>query len=256
MLKNALDLNNPDTRQSLLAELLEQRKTLVSKEVADEFAVSIDTVRRDLMALESRGVLRRVKGGAIPVAREVKPFSSRVRDGNNWLLNAGDCIKQQLEGVNTLFLDGGTSVMEFAHFLPAGFNGTVITPSPVIATIAVDLEIETLLLGGKIHPSGAIATGSITVNAIQQCYADLCVLGTCGLHSEFGLSAHDIDEATVKAAMANHSSRVLALATEDKLNLRSRHKVVGLEGLDALMTDAGNDSVCCYQQAEIDVYCI
>nr|BFE82685.1 hypothetical protein GCM10020093_052860 [Planobispora longispora] len=37
--------------------------------LAEEFAVTTETVRRDLTVLERAGVLRRVHGGAIPVER-------------------------------------------------------------------------------------------------------------------------------------------------------------------------------------------
>ena len=37
--------------------------------LAEEFAVTTETIRRDLTALERAGVLRRVHGGAIPVGR-------------------------------------------------------------------------------------------------------------------------------------------------------------------------------------------
>src|SRR4051794_27441086 len=37
--------------------------------LAEEFAVTTETVRRDLTVLERHGLLRRVHGGAIPVER-------------------------------------------------------------------------------------------------------------------------------------------------------------------------------------------
>ena len=53
-------------------------------ELAEHFDVTTETVRRDLDALESAGVLRRVHGGAVPVGRSsVVELSVAEREGQH-----------------------------------------------------------------------------------------------------------------------------------------------------------------------------
>ena len=74
---SSLDLNNPDTRRALLGERLKDGTLLVAGDLAREFGVSIDTVRRDLIALESEGAVRRVRGGALPVRSPAPMLTQR-----------------------------------------------------------------------------------------------------------------------------------------------------------------------------------
>lgn len=253
MADSSLDLNNPVTRQNWLLEQILQGKTLIAKEAAEELGVSLDTIRRDLIALEQQGALKRVKGGAIAGSVPARPFIDRVKDADTWLAGCQSSLQSLIDGVETLFLDGGTSILKVANAIPVNSQITVITPSPVVATVLLERNIETILLGGRIHPSGAIATGAMTVRAIENISADMAVLGVCGLDSEFGLTADDMAEAEVKFAMANQSRRVVVLASQQKLNKRSPYKVVAADRLDVVVTDATPEQVIGFAALDIEV---
>lgn len=253
MSSNNLDLNNPDTRQRLLVERLQQNTTLVAKDIAQELAVSIDTIRRDLIALETEGLLKRVKGGAVPITSPAAPMVQRVKETTNWL-RKDNYIMGLINNSETIFFDGGTAALELAQMLPRQFTGLIITPSPLIAAMTMEKGIETYLIGGKISPSGGISTGTGTVDALRNCHADLCILGTCGLDPEFGLSALNLDESAVKKAMANNSERVVVLASEDKLNRRSRHRVIETEKIAILITNANSQITIKFQHTDLHIH--
>ena len=252
-MNSKLDLNNPDTRQNLLYQTIKSGGNLVAKEIASKLDVSLDTIRRDLIALEKQGLVRRVKGGAIPVSEPTRPFIERVYDSQFWLHNLPEHMPELLEGVNTVFLDGGTSVLEFASHLPYNFSGLVITPSPIIASTLLQLNVETLMIGGTLCPSGAITTGVQAVQAIRECHADLCVLGACSVNTEFGLSADILAEAMVKKAMAESADKTLVLASQDKFTPSVRHRVLPLNEIDLILTDASVHNPNTYQEAEVEL---
>ncbi|MGR5063740.1 DeoR family transcriptional regulator [Photobacterium sp. DNB22_13_2] len=133
MAESSLDLNNPVTRQNWLLEQLGKGKTLIAKEVAEELGVSLDTIRRDLIALEQQGEVKRVKGGAIASSVPDRPFIDRIKDADVWLSGSQSLLQSLLDGVETLFLDGGTSILKVANAIPVNSSITVITPSPVVA---------------------------------------------------------------------------------------------------------------------------
>ena len=58
-----------EQRQQRIVEQARQAGRVDVAELAAELAVTPETVRRDLTALERQGVLRRVHGGAMPVER-------------------------------------------------------------------------------------------------------------------------------------------------------------------------------------------
>ncbi|WP_421781766.1 DeoR/GlpR family DNA-binding transcription regulator [Kiloniella litopenaei] len=250
----SLDLNNPDTRQALLIERLEVGKTLVARRISDELSVSLDTIRRDFIALEKQGVLKRVKGGAIPVAKPLSPVVDRLREVPDWLVKAKVIFQDLLSEHPSLFLDGGTSVLFFARHLPVGYGGLVITPSPLIASILLEKRIETLLVGGTLRPLGGIATGAEAIRTLSRSRVDMAVLGTCGLDPDFGLSADDPEEAAVKQIMAENADRVVVLAPGDKLHEKSAHQVIPCADMDVLITSASPDMTTVFDAFEIEVH--
>ena len=52
-------------RRSQIAELIKKQRTVNNGELMERFGISIETVRRDLDALEQQGILRKVYGGAV-----------------------------------------------------------------------------------------------------------------------------------------------------------------------------------------------
>ncbi len=249
-----LDLNNPDTRQALLVDWLEAGKTLVALEISDELQVSPDTIRRDLIALEKQGVLKRVKGGAIPADKVLLPIVDRLKEAPDWLATANGFIADLLVHSPSLFLDGGTSVLFFARQIPVGYTGQIITPSPLIATALLEKRIGVILVGGSLRPLGGIATGAEAIRSLSKSRVDLAVLGTCGLDPDFGLSADDVEEAAVKQIMAENADRVVVLAPEGKLNSRSAHQVISCADIDLLMTSGSKKMTAVYDAFEIEVH--
>lgn len=247
-----LDLNNPDTRQLILKNKLAANQSLIAADLAQEFGVSVDTIRRDLIALEQAGMLKRVKGGALPLLPPGKPLVTRMQY-KNWLGDISHKIEYLLQDCHTLFLDGGTSVAAFARQLPNQFQGLVITPSPIVASILLEAQIETLLIGGSIKAAGGIATGAKAVQDIASCNADICILGACSFDVEFGLGADDANEADVKRQMSNSANQTIILVDAEKLHKRARHKVINSNQVNTLITNAKVENSMAFSEIDIKV---
>ena len=58
----------PERHQAILAKARHQGRVEV-RSLAEELDVTPETIRRDLTALERRGLLHRAHGGAIPIDR-------------------------------------------------------------------------------------------------------------------------------------------------------------------------------------------
>ncbi|MGI9505530.1 MAG: DeoR/GlpR family DNA-binding transcription regulator [Geminicoccaceae bacterium] len=247
------DLNNPDVRQAILAARLAQGNQLIATALSKEFGISLDTVRRDLIAMEDEGLLKRVRGGAVPVSRPSQPLHIRMHQVNPNNSVIARAVFSHISDGMVLLLDGGTSVLELGRLLPAGFSGVVVTPAPAIATGALERDIDTILIGGRLSRLGGIAVGAETERSISECAADLCVLGACGIEPSFGLSADDIDEAGVKRQMAWASARTIVMAGSEKLDQRSRYRVMPCSAVDLLVTDADKASTAAFQEADMEV---
>jgi ATPase subunit of ABC transporter with duplicated ATPase domains len=110
-----------ERRQAILARL-ERDGRVVASELVVSLGVSEDTVRRDLRELAEQGLLHRVHGGALPPAPGsgvVRATGSRLGERRRSRSPRPRC--RLLEGARVIVLDGGTTTLELARRLPAGY---------------------------------------------------------------------------------------------------------------------------------------
>lgn len=138
-----------------------------------------------------------------------------------------------------LILDGGTTALAVARALPADIACTVITHSPTIATALLDHpQAELFLLGGRVFKHSAVTCGAAAVEAAQNISADLCLLGVTGVHPEAGLTTGDAEEAAMKRALSARAADTYILASSEKTDTASRFRVLPLQDVSGLITDA------------------
>jgi len=231
-------LNIPETRQDLLVARLAAGEPVVAAEAAAEFGVSLDTMRRDIIALEEAGKARRVRGGAVPVSAPDVPLADKIARGQGPSAGLVAAGLAAVAGAKTLLLDGGSTVLALARALPPTPGLLVMTPSPWVAAAAAERGIAVFLIGGQLSARGGIAVGGAALAEAGALAADLAVLGACGIEAEFGLSADDYDEAGMKQAMARAAARTMVFTSAEKVGRRARHRVLAPEAIDLLFCDA------------------
>ena len=107
-------------RQQHIITLARSRGRVEVAALADDLGVTSETVRRDLTALERRGLLRRVHGGALPVERlqqEASLAERREQSGGQKRRIAARAIEEiPEEGV--ILLDAGSTTQSIAEQFP------------------------------------------------------------------------------------------------------------------------------------------
>jgi DeoR family transcriptional regulator, fructose operon transcriptional repressor len=213
--------------------------------LARNLAVTPETVRRDLTALERRGVLRRVHGGAIPVERlgsepGITDRESHYADEKERIARAA---LDELPDGGSIILDAGTTTVRLAELLPADRELTVVTHSIPVAGILVSRPNITLhLLGGVVRGRTLAAVGDWTRAQIADVFADVAFMGTNGLSVERGLTTPDLAEAGIKRALIDAARRTVVLADHTKFGREDFARVAPLAGIDTVITDIGLDT--------------
>lgn len=246
-------LSGPELRQQTLRAQLERGDSLALPAAARELGVSVDTVRRDLKALEGQGFARCIRGGALPVARPVRPVLERMDESDGTVARLANTALPLIEDGMVILLDGGTSVLALAQRLPPLRNSLVVTPAPAAALACLAAGTPVQLVGGRLSASGAISVGPTAASALSDVAADLAFIGACGLDAEFGLSADDLDESYSKRAMIAAAHRSVVLTSAAKLGRRARHRVVRCDGLTTLITDAGPRETAAFASAGLEI---
>ena len=230
-------------RRQLLLNRLRAEGKVIARDVAHELGISEDSVRRDLRDLASAGHCQRVYGGAVPVSRALVDYRSRATVEPESKRRIAARAAQLIGHGDRVILDGGTTTLAIARMLPHDLRATVITHSPTVAAALIDHPtIELLVLGGRIYKHSAVACGAATAEAARAINADLFLLGVTGVHALHGLTTGDSDEAAMKRTLARQTADTYVLASAEKIGAVSPYKVLDVDAITAIITDAAADS--------------
>jgi DeoR family transcriptional regulator, fructose operon transcriptional repressor len=232
-----------EERQQAMARLVNQRGRMSVNQLAREYEVTTETVRRDLSALERMGLVRRVHGGVVPPASlSLIEAGLRERDQVNTERKeriARAALEQLPPTGGTILLDAGTTTSRLASLLPPEHELTVITHGvPIAARLAGQRQIDLRLLPGRVRRTTQAAVGAETVAALSQLRVDVSFLGTNGVTADHGLTTPDPDEAAVKRALIASGRRVVALADASKFGVETAVRFAAPGEIDVLVTDS------------------
>jgi DeoR family transcriptional regulator, fructose operon transcriptional repressor len=226
-------------RHAILAEV--RSATAVSAEaLARRFAVSVETIRRDLRSLEGDGLLDRVYGGATRPAGRSSEGSFAVRSVRNIERKRAIAIlaASLIEPEETIVIDVGTTALEVARALPLAFRGRILTNSvPAAMDLSARSDIELLLSGGQVRAGDGACSGAHSDGFFGEFYADRAFLGSGGVHPDAGLTDYYPSEVVVRRTIITHTAACYVLADSSKLGLIAVRRVCPLDQITAIITD-------------------
>jgi DeoR/GlpR family transcriptional regulator of sugar metabolism len=230
-------------RHARILELVARNGFVSVAEIAGSFAVSDMTIRRDLWALEDKGMLVRTHGGAVGVGqREVfdaaePAFSSRRRQ-NAAAKAAIARTAARLIGIReSVGLDVGTSALALAEEIAGRQDIAVFTGNLHAAAVLGRRSCPVHVFGGLVRGPELSVVGSNPIKQIQQfCVAKL-FLGVSGV-TEDGFFDYSPEDTEIKRVFIEQSEQVIVLCDSSKFDHRSVSKVCDLGRAAALVTDA------------------
>ena len=212
--------------------------------LADVLGVAAETVRRDLTALERRGSLRRVHGGAIPVERlEVEPtLATRTGRLTDVKRRIAARALDELPSGGSIILDAGSTTQAVAELLPPDLDLTVLTNSlAAAAVLSTHPGIRLYLIGGRVRGTTGAAVGDWATGALADVVVDVALVGTNGLSVARGLTTPDQSEALVKRAMVGAARKCVVLTDSSKTGDDHLHRFAQLADIDVVITDTDID---------------
>jgi DeoR family transcriptional regulator, fructose operon transcriptional repressor len=235
-----------EERQQAIAALIRETGRLAVADLADRFAVTQETARRDLAALESAGLLRRVHGGAVATAAlSMIEAGVAEREGSrapekSTIAKAATALLPPAGG--SVLLDAGTTTGRLAGLLPVDRDLFVVTNSVGIAhRLSGHGRLTVRLVGGRVRGVTQACVGDETVRALSDLRVDVAFLGTNAVSPAHGMTTPDPDEAAVKRAMVAAARQVVVLADSGKLGGEQLVRFARPEQVDTVVTDSGAD---------------
>lgn len=229
----------PEERRTKILEILTVEGKVTVQDLSQRLSISVDTIRRDLKELEIKNQLMRVHGGAMPRLTTHVPY--QIRQTQNIIEKKAMAVHaaKLIQPNQVVFIDGGSTNLEVAKRFPSSFELTVVTNCPfVLIALGRYRNIKTIMIGGQLNTASMTVVGSKASQALQQIYADIFFLGVCNLHPDYGITAHEHDEAQVKKVMIQNSAQTVAVTSSDKLGKVAPFVINTLDSLTHLITDS------------------
>lgn len=228
----------PLARRDAIAARL-KGQAVVAAELAAEFGVSEDAIRRDLRALAAEGRCRRVYGGALPLSPATEPMAARIRDGSERKQSLARAAATVVRPGETLFLDSGSTNLALVGCLHEDADLTVVTNAVEIAgAVLRRQDLRLIVVGGLADPVVGGCIDAAAAQTVARMRFDRVFLGACSVSAAFGVGAFHFADATFKRAVLEASRHATVLATSDKLTARTPYQVAGLDRVDLLVLEA------------------
>lgn len=252
------DFSLPARRRSELLKVAKMRGSITVADIAVEFAVSTDTIRRDLDHLAGRGLLMRTHGGAVPVDGFMDrdtPVAIRVNARAAEKARIAKAAATLIADGETLIINGGSTTRAFVGELAALRNLTIVTNSlGVPAAIPPNSARGVYLLGGHVRQELQVTIGAVGFADAGPISTDTAVVGVGGV-SASGLSTTMLEESAMITTMMACARRVIVLADAAKFGATVLAHISPLERVHVLVTDAPPpaDLTAALADAEVEV---
>ncbi len=231
----------PAERHRRILELLRERRVVRVSVLSEMLGVSEVTIRRDLEALERRGMLERTHGGAVATQwlRSEPAYVEAIFSNPEEKRSIGEAAAAIVEPGDALYLNGGTTTLQvFRHLRAPGLK--VVTNHIGIALEAADRDAELLLLGGHFRAPSNSVVGPFATEALRRTHATKAFIGVEGISVGSGLSTPVAAEAEIARVMIEQTrGRVFVVADHSKIGTVADFVIAPLEEVDGLIVDAG-----------------
>lgn len=218
-----------EERKSLILQALSQSPVLKLEPLAETLGVSVDTIRRDLKAMDRDGLLQYVRGGAkaIRPAEQFYPFKGREIINIDRKKEASRKALEWVKKGDVIFLNSGTTNTILAGELArAGIPCTIITNNLAAATAAAESPRCTVrLIGGRLDGAEQSTCGSECVQAVSRVFPDLCFLSLNSLHTEAGLTDFRLEEIPIIQTLCRNARHTAAVMDSTKLDRVAKRQV-------------------------------
>jgi DeoR/GlpR family transcriptional regulator of sugar metabolism len=239
-------------RQSRLKDLLARRGMSDLDSLSSELQVSQSTIRRDVESLEKSGLVRRTHGGVIWVgdrsggsgsgsnSNGVRPyaFDQRMDYQSDAKRQIAKAAAKLVRPGQTIILDGGTTTFYLAREL-LGQSMQLVTNSLPIANLFInDENVELVLVGGLLYPRYGVLLGPMAEHELGNIHAQTLFISVAGVH-DGSLYNQNLLLVQAERRMMEKAQQVVLLVDSGKFGQQALARLVGLDEVDVVVTDAG-----------------
>jgi DeoR family glycerol-3-phosphate regulon repressor len=226
-------------RKPEILRIARQEGAVTVDGLAERFAVTAQTIRRDLTELAEAGKLERVHGGAVAPSGVSNIGYLEWRDLNpEAKARIATACAREIPEKASVFLNIGTTTEAVARALLDHRALMVVTNNINVANIlAENPECEVVVAGGLLRRSDGGLVGDLTTDAIRRFKPDLAVIGCSALDAEGDILDFDIQEVGASRTILDQARRSFLVADHSKFERTAPARIGALRDIDCFFTD-------------------
>jgi len=227
-------------RKNLILEKLNKDKKVVVSQLAEEFSVSEETIRRDLDKLEKEGFAIKSYGGAIlnENTENDMPFQLRQRSNMEGKKIIAKIISQYINDGDHIFIDPSSTGVSIIKACEGKRHLSVITNSiEVLLELSDNDDWDIISTGGKLVPNYLALVGPKCINSIESFHADKVIISCKGLDMERGITDANEQFSQVKQQMLKCASQKILAVDHTKFDKVAFSQICKITDIDMIVTD-------------------
>ncbi len=231
-------------RLRTIADIVTRDGSVRASELVETFAVTDETVRRDLKRLEAMGVVERVHGGAVATgALSETTYAGRLLKHEAEKRAIAKFAARFVQDGDTLIVDAGTTTMYLIREL-RGKRDLVVATNAVThaAELTKNPHVTLMLIGGMVRPATFAAVGDMTIASLREIHVERTFLAAHSISVRSGITNPIPEEVPAKRAMIAAASEVILLVDHSKFGEESLIRVAPLTAVAHIVTSELADS--------------
>lgn len=236
-MRGKIKMNNK--RHNQIIKLINEYGNVNTNDLSSYFNVSIETIRRDLTLLHSKGEIIRKHGGAFAHydTDEGERFSCRVNVNVNYKMSLVKRAIEHIDSKMTIGLDASSTSWLVAQQMD-DIKCTVVTNSVKIINSLVDKKNITIICtGGQYSDKYKAFHGIVAQNVLSELAIDIGFISCSGFDLNTGVWDSNEFQCKIKRAIISSSNKVVLIADSSKYRKKYLMKVCDMSEVDDLITN-------------------
>lgn len=246
-------------RRQKIVEILNEKSSATVTELEKQFEVSSETIRRDLLALESEKKLMRVHGGALSITQNMqnKVFTTRHTENIPEKRELSQYAAEFIKDGDVIAIDVGSTAVIFAEVLMEKFQRlTIVTNSLKLFNMFISKkDFEVILCSGEYCREEECFFGYLTKSMIKQLRVSKAFLFPGGVSLKHGITDFYPRLMEIQHAYSEITDKTFILADSSKFESGGMYRNMLLNSDVTVITDSNlSDEIYeSFIQADIDI---
>jgi DeoR/GlpR family transcriptional regulator of sugar metabolism len=229
-----------EKRKKKILEQLSKEGRVEVHTLADEFAVSTETIRRDLERLDGEGRLKKVYGGAVRLRADSLelPFDEKTRLHAAEKAEIGKLAASMVKDGDTVMLGNGTTTLELIRNLHHRPDVTLVMHSTPGMLLAMDIfPGKVIFVGGEVNSRQKSTAGPLAELVLNQLRVNKAFISAGGISLTDGVTDYELSEANISRKMLERADETVLLADSSKFGKSTFASVCSLDDVYTVVTD-------------------